>query len=216
MASVPGVGARQRQLRIRVLEALEQRVKQFIRREELWPLRIPREPLLLDAVVRQALQAESAAFDPTALRSRPLLRLEWEDGSAWDAWVIVLPSGIKLYCDSMDTEDRVLASGGRNEGDESDRAFLQLLAESGGAHFGIEMSGGAPARVRTAVTDREFLADTFVNLFEVAGTEESVRDQLRAAADSPDAHTDARGDFRADVEHWLDRALRAPQPPRRR
>jgi len=32
-----------RQLRLRVLEALEERVKQFLRREELWPLRVPRE-----------------------------------------------------------------------------------------------------------------------------------------------------------------------------
>ena len=39
-----------RQLRVRVLEALEERVKQFLRREELWPLRVPRDPLVLGAV----------------------------------------------------------------------------------------------------------------------------------------------------------------------
>jgi hypothetical protein len=204
---MPGHGARHRQSRLRVLEALEQRVKQFIRREELWPLRIPREPLLLDVVIAQALQADARSFDPIALRSRPLLRLEWEDGSTWDAWVIVLPSGIKLYCDSIDTEDRVLASGGRNEGDDSDRAFLTLLAESAGAHFGIEMAGGAPVRVRTAVTSREFLTETFVNLFEVAGSEASVREQLDAAGHAPDAIADGR-DFRSEVEVWLARALR--------
>ena len=37
----PAYDARHRQHRVRVLEALEQRVKQFIRREELWPLRSP-------------------------------------------------------------------------------------------------------------------------------------------------------------------------------
>ena len=35
-----------------VLEALERRTKQFRSREELWPVRVPREPLVLDAGVR--------------------------------------------------------------------------------------------------------------------------------------------------------------------
>lgn len=206
MLSVPGHGARRRQLRVRVLEALEQRVKQFIRREELWPLRIPREPLLLHDVLEQTLQEDARSFDPVTLRSRTLLRFEWEDGSVWATWVIVLPSGVKLYCDSTHEEDRILASGGRNEGDESDRAFLELLAESAGRHFGIEMSGGAPSRVRAAISDRGFLVEFFVNLLEVAGHEESVRDQLARAATghSAPAHD---GDFRTEVDQWLDYAL---------
>jgi hypothetical protein len=198
-------GARHRQLRVTVLEALEQRVKQFIRREELWPLRIPHEPVLLDDVIDRALHVEAHSFDPAALRSRPLLHFEWDDGSTWDAWVIVLPSGLKLYCDSAGDEDRILASGGRNEGEESDRAFLQLLAESAGGHFGIEMSGGAPAHIRSAIADREFLVELFVNLFEVAGTEDSVREQVLG-----DAAGDVRpegADFRIEVERWLDQAL---------
>jgi hypothetical protein len=198
-------GARHRQLRMTVLEALEQRVKQFIRREELWPLRIPHEPVLLDDVIDRALHVEAHSFDPAALRSRPLLHFEWDDGSTWDAWVIVLPSGLKLYCDSAGDEDRILASGGRNEGEESDRAFLQLLAESAGGHFGIEMSGGAPAHIRSAIADREFLVELFVNLFEVAGTEDSVREQVLG-----DAAGDVRpegADFRIEVERWLDQAL---------
>ena len=52
-----------RQLRLRVLDALDGRVKQFLRREELWPLRVPREPLLLDDVVRQALGDDARRFD---------------------------------------------------------------------------------------------------------------------------------------------------------
>ena len=40
-----------RQLRVRVLEALEGLAKQFRRREELWPLRVPREPVGLDDVM---------------------------------------------------------------------------------------------------------------------------------------------------------------------
>src|SRR5687768_16858761 len=180
MRSVHAYGARHRQWRLRVLEALEQRVKQFIRREEWWPLRIPREPLALTALIERSLQQDAGAFDTRTLRSRPLLRLEWTDGSWWEVWVIVLPSGFKLYCDSTEEEDRVLASGGRNEGDESDRAFLELLSESAGRHFGIEMAGGAPSRVRSAIGDRGFLVELFVNLFEVAGTEDSVRQQVAA------------------------------------
>ena len=63
-----------RQLRLRVLEALEVRVKQFLRREELWPLRVPREPLLLDDVVRQAIAEEARRFDVASLKSRSLVR----------------------------------------------------------------------------------------------------------------------------------------------
>ena len=202
MAAAIQHGQRHRRLRLRVLEALDQRVKQFARREELWPLRIPHQPLLLADIAEQALGDEIGSFDPAPLRSRPLLHLEWGDGSDWDAWVLALPSGIKLYCDSSDGEDRILASGGRNEGDASDRAFLQLLAESAGECFGIEMSGGAPWNVRCSIPDRQFLAALFVDLFEVTGTEESVRQQLadRGADARPDP---SGGDFQSDVERWL-------------
>jgi hypothetical protein len=206
MLSAPHYGQRHRQLRLRVLDALEQRVKQFTRRETLWPLRVPGEPLRLDAIVEQALHDDAASFDPATLRSRPLLRLDWDDGSMWDAWVIVLPSGIKLYCDSSEEEDRVLASGGRNEGDESDRVFLQLLAESAGGHFGIEMSGGAPSRVRSSIADRGFLVAVFVELFEVTGAEDSVREQLEEKSASRETLPDG-ADFQTDVERWLDLAI---------
>lgn len=195
-----------RQRRIRVLDALEQRIKQFVRRDELWPLRVPHEPLPLEPIIDQALAGEPRGIEPLDLRSRLLMHLEWDDGSTWDAWVIVLPSGLKLYCDSILEESRVLASGGRNEGDGADRVFLDLLAESAGAHFGIEMSGGPPARVRAPVADRQFLIDFFVNLFEVTGSESSVRDQLASRrAPAPD-RAGAGHDFRADVERWLDLA----------
>ena len=198
----------QRQLRVRVLAALDARVKQFRPREELWPLRVPGNPILLDAIVEQALGDDRRRFEIGSLRSRLLLHLGWEDGSRWDAWVTVLPSGFKLYCDSSDEETRVLASGGRNEGDDSDRAFLELLSESAGRHFGIEMSGGAPSSVRSSITDREFLVDLFVNLFEVTGMEESVRTQLaRRASHRADAPAASR-DFRAEVGVWLEQALR--------
>ena len=212
-----GEGPARRQLRLRVLEALEARVKGFQRREELWPLRVPHEPLLLAELIESALPDEDRLPDPATLRSRPLLSLSWEDGSSWEAWVIVLPSRIKLYCDSGEQEHRVLASGGRNEGDESDRAFLQLLAESAGAHFGIEMSGGAPSQVRSAVTDREFLAGFFVELFEVIGAEASVRRQLHEDGRRTDPAAEGR-DFQLEVERWLDGALsarRSPAPGRR-
>lgn len=192
----------QRQLRLRVLEALELRVKQFLTREDLWPLRVPHEPLSLDAIVDQTLTDGVAALDPVSLRSRTLLRMEWDDGSTWDAWAIVLPSKIKLYCDTTDEESRILASGGKNEGDESDRIFLELLTSSAGDAFGIEMSGGAPSRVRSSISDREFLIDRFVDLFEVAGLEADVRAKLDGRGRTP-AHGVSGSDFRADVEDWL-------------
>ena len=197
-----------RQLRLRVLEALELRVKQFVRRDELWPLRVPREPLVLDTIIRQALADAARDFDPESLRARTLLSLEWSDGSWWRAWVGVLPSGLKIYCDSGEQESRLLASGGRNEGDESDRAFVELFAESGGRHFGVEMAGGAPRSVRSPLP-RDLLVEFCVNLFEVTGTEESVRAQIDSVG-RPREHPSPGHDFRADVEAWLDTALLRP------
>ena len=178
-------------------------------------MRVPREPLALDEVIAQALPDDHREFDPVTLRSRTLLHLEWGPGephhradAEWDAWVIALPSGLKMYCDSDDQETRILASGGRNAGDDTDRLFLQLLSESAGQHFGIEMSGGAPSRVRSSITDREFLVDLFVNLFEVSNAEESVRQALAERETHPPG-ADARGtDFRSDVERWLEHVLR--------
>jgi len=183
-----------RQARVAVLEALDRRVRQFRGREALWPLRIPVEPLVLGEVIEEALGDAARGFDIESLRSRTLLELSWDDDVTWSAWLIVLPSKTKLYCDSDSEETRILASGGRNEGDENDRVFLRLLAESGGQHFGIEMSGGAPSRVRSSIDDRAFLVDIFVELFEVTGAEDSVRRAL--------SHT-RTGDFQHEVESWL-------------
>jgi len=191
-----------RQQRVRVLDALESRIKQFRSREELWPLRIPNQPLLLEDVIDDALGDDRQRFDPATLRSRTLLQLTWDDGSKWEAWVTVLPSKLKVFCDSSHDETRVLASGGKNEGDETDRLFLDLLAESGGRHFGLEMSGGAPSRVRSSVADREFLVDLFVNLFEGTDVERSV---TSLAAQDHDNRSGS--DFRTDVECWLNRVL---------
>ena len=199
--------AANRQLRVRVLEALERRTRQFRAREELWPLRVPAEPIVLAEITAQTLGDEARRLDLRTLRSRTLLHLEWDDGSAWDAWVVVLPSNVKLYCDGDEHESRILASGGRNEGDESDRAFLTLLAESGGGHFGIEMAGGPPARVRSPI-ERPFLVEFFVELFEVTAEEREVREALARfergrLPENPSAGTD----FRADVERWVEHAM---------
>jgi hypothetical protein len=193
----------QRQLNARVLETLEGRVKQFRGREELWPLRIPSEPILLNDVIEEALGEDARRFDANALRTRTLLQLGWDAETAWEVWMIALPSKTKVYFDSDGHETRLLASGGRNEGDENDRVFLQLLAETAGSAFGIEFSGGAPARVRSSISDRAFLVDFFVNLFEVTGDEASVRQAL-ASRRSTDAH-----DFQQDVEEWLTITLKA-------
>jgi hypothetical protein len=200
--------------RVRVLEALERSAKQFRTDEDLYPLRVPRTPLALDDAIARTL--DEGHFDPLLLRARTLLRLEWNDGSHWEAWVLMLPSGLKLFCDDGAEAPHVLASGGRHAGDETDRQFLQLLAESAGERFGIEMSGGAPTRVWCSVDDRPFLVDLFTELFEVTGAEESVREQLPDSQRSQvnaDAHihqgSGGQGaDFRADVERWLARAFR--------
>jgi hypothetical protein len=193
-----------RLVRVRALEALEQAVKQFRTREELYPLRIPSAPLEFDALMERALGEEAGQLHPADLRSRTLLHLEWDD-STWDLWVIVLPSGLKVYCDSGEEETRVLASGGKNLGDESDRLLLERLADSGGEDFGIEMGGGVPARVRSSLTDRAFLVEVFVDLFEGTPVEEELRETLDAddAADRSDGR-----DFQTDVERWLNQVMR--------
>lgn len=187
-----------------MLEELERRAKGFRTDEDLYPLRVPREPLRLRDAIERALPDSHQAFDPLALRQRTLLRLEWDDGSTWELWVLMLPSGLKLFCDSGEEEPHVLASGGRHASGETDRQFLRLLAESGGQRFGIELSGGAPARVRTPLPDRECLIDLFVELFEVAGAEDSVRTALAQSHGRPPESDD----FRADVDRWLSRVLK--------
>ncbi|HTI38518.1 MAG TPA: hypothetical protein VL484_13200 [Vicinamibacterales bacterium] len=134
--------------------------------------------------------------------------MSWADGGVWEAWASTLASGIHVYCDTDGTEQRVLASAKRGSAMEADRFFLELLAESRGHHFGIEMSGGAPARIRTNIDDRGFIADAFVELLE--GTE--------AAADvSAFSDGSSSSDFREDVKRWLSAVLVAPPPsPRSR
>src|SRR3954451_8206447 len=201
-----------RQLRLRVLAALQDRVKQFRTREELYPLRVPRDPLPLGCLIGHALGDEAAGFPAVALRSRTLLTLAWGE-DVWDTWVITLPSRVKVYCDSDASETRILASGGRNAGDESDRLFLGLLSESGGEDFGIEMSGGAPTRVRSSIEDRSFLVDFFLNLFEVTHTEDSGRRAVPDTKGEPqtmqrELEDSAGHDFRVAVEQWLGPVMR--------
>ena len=193
--------------RLRVLEALEERAKQFRSREAVWPFRLPHEPLLLEPLVEDAL--EGGSLPRNTLRSRTVLRMEWGNAArgshAWEAWVIALPSGISLYCDTDPHETRILASVRRGNPTEADRFFLELLAESRGHHFGMEMAGDAPDRVRTSIGDRDFLIDVFVELFEGTAAEGSIDDRLWRQR----AHVPATGgrDFRAEVAGWLDDAL---------
>lgn len=198
-----------RQLRLRVLELLERRAKGFRGHEGVWPFRIPHEPLALDALIDEALIDEDRSLDAEDLRSRTVLRMEWTDiPHAWEAWTIVLPSGILIYCDDDGDEARVLASVRRGTAVEADGFFLELLAETHGHAFGIEMAGVAPDRIRTSIADREFLTEIFVELFEGTEAEAHLRQQTARAA----------SDFRADVEAWLSRALATqpgPRAPRR-
>ena len=180
-----------RQNRVRVLQALETSVKQFRTRQGLWPLRVPRDPVALDDLVARTLAG--AAFDPLTLRARTLLWLEWPDGATWELWVIALPSGLKLYCDTGAGETRLLASGRRDSEIETDRHLLELLSESAGEHFGLEMDGGPPSRVRSNLADRVLVVEFFVTLFEVLGMEAAIRAVI----------ADRHDDFRLDVEQWL-------------
>jgi hypothetical protein len=195
-----------RQARLRALETLERRTKQFRSREDSWPFRMPHEPLDLDAIVEDALAGEEGAVRADTLKSRTVLRLEWNGGSQWELFAITLPNGLHIYCDTDGHETRVLASAKRGNPGDADGFFLERLAESRGELFGIEMQGGPPERIRCAIGDREFLADVFVDLFEGSDAE------LRLRAERPD---DEEKDFRRDVAGWLARVLTAPPRTRR-
>jgi hypothetical protein len=173
-----------RPARLKAIAALELRAKQFRPRQDVWPFRVPHEPL---------------AFDPADLQPRTILRMEWPSG-AWELMAIALPSGILLYCDSDGHESRVLASVKRGRAAEADGFFLERLAESRGRAFGIEMAGPPPDRVRSAIGDRDFLTDFFVELFEETDAQ-SVLGAVSPAAD-----------FRDVVSRWLGAVLAAPPP----
>jgi hypothetical protein len=187
-----------RQARLRALEALELRVKQFRSRDGIWPFRVPHEPLDLDEILDRAAEGDAPARADT-LRSRTVLEFLWHT-HRWELWVIALPSGILLYCDADGQESRVLASAKRGNPGEADGFFLERLAQSRGREFGIEMAGPAPERVRSSIGDRDFLADVLVEMFE--GTEAA-------------AGIGSGGDFHDHVVRWLDQVLTAPPPGRR-
>ena len=105
-----------------------------------------------------------------------------------------LGSGIKLFCDSSPEESRILASGRRDSEIDTEQLFLELLAESAGEVFGIEISGGPPHRVRSSIDDKAQLVEFFVHLFEVA----EMQDDVRAEGAKSE-------DFREDVERWLEK-----------
>ena len=216
-----------RQQRVRVLDALELRVKQFRARDGTWPFRVPHDPLDLSEIIESAALDGERPVDPASLRARTLLSFSWRsaaepasDGDSWELWVIALPSGVLLYCDSDGDETRILASVKRGNPGEADGFFLERLAESRGHLFGIEMAGAVPDRVRSSIGDRDFLADVFVELFE--GTEaESVLSaecsvlSAECSVRSAECEVPGASDFRTTVVIWLDRVLIAPPAGRR-
>ncbi|MGH9408964.1 MAG: hypothetical protein ACRD1V_05880, partial [Vicinamibacterales bacterium] len=163
-----------RRARVRALERLDQRAKQFRGREAIWPFRVPHEPLALMEILSE--ETEAPIVDAAALRGPSVMRLEWPDAQ-WEAWTMALPSGLTLYCDDDGAETRVLASIRRGSLAEADGFFVELLAETGGAAFGIEMAGPAPDRVRTSIADREFL-ERF--LIRCSNRVAAMRDVVRA------------------------------------
>ena len=208
-----------RQQRVRVLEALELRAKQFRSREGTWPFRVPHDPLDLDDIIQAAAADGERAVDPASLRARTVLGFSWsaepgDDDDTWDLWVIALPSGILMYCDSDGHETRILATAKRGNPGEADGFFLERLAESRGHLFGIEMAGAVPDRVRSSIGDRDFLADVFVELLE--GTDaERVLSAECAVLSTEGSMPSAANDFRTTVAIWLDRVLTVPPAGRR-
>ena len=86
------LGFADRQGRLRVIEALELRIKQFRGREEIWPFRVPHDPLDLDGIIERALDGQGAVAHD-ALKARTILEFLW-DAHRWELWVLALPSGI--------------------------------------------------------------------------------------------------------------------------
>jgi len=196
---------RDRQRRALVLAALALRAKQFRSRDGGWPFRMPHEPLNLEDIAAAAV-GDEGSVPIEALRTRAILRLEWNSGDRWDLWAVTLPSGLHLYCDSDRRETRILASARRGNPQDADGFFLERLAESRGDLFGIEMAGAPPDRIASSIGDRELLADVFVELFE--GTAAEARLTADAAGPAP-------ADFHAVVVRWLSRVLSAPPAARR-
>ena len=195
-----------RLVRARVLEALERRAKQFRSFENIWPFRIPHEPLALADIIDEAVAPDGsggrlsgARASREMLRTRTVLEMRWDEEQAWEAWAVSLASGIIVYCDDDGDEARVLASAKRGNPLEADGFFLELLAETRGQAFGMEMAGDAPVRLRTSIADREFLIDVFVELFE----DSSAAASIVASGDTAREPVD----FRADVTAWLARTL---------
>ena len=220
-----------RRRRTVVIEALDLRTRQFRSRDGSWPFRLPHEPLDLDEVIDAALAGEGVTLSAETLRSRPVLRMEWNAGGLWDLWSAVLPSGIILYCDTDGHETRVLASAKRGTPADADGFFLERLAESHGAIFGIEMAGAPPDRVKAStIGDRAFLADVFVELFEGTDAEGVLSAECSVlsaecsvlsaecsvqSAECSVQSAEAAADFHAVVVQWLSRVLSAPPMTRR-
>lgn len=197
--------SRDRQRRVRILDALVALAKQFRSRDDSWPFRLPHEPLDLRGIVEDAIADDPGPVPLETLRTRGVLRLEWAAGGIWELWAVTLPSGLHLYCDADRDEARILASARRGTAAEADGFFLERLAESRGHLFGIEMAGPPPDRVKSSIGDREFLADVFVELFEGTDAERVLSDARGASA----------SDFRAVVVAWLTEVLSAPPMTRR-
>ena len=161
-------------MRMRALQALELTVRQFRGTDAIWPFRVPHEPIDLERVV-DAVCTGNRALNLQDLHSRPVLEMQWNDGQRWRACAITLASGVHVYCDESDEGTRVLTSVKRGNPLEADRFFLELLAESRGDCFGIEMGGTAPDLIRTPIDDRDFLCDVFVDLLEDTTAEQDVR-----------------------------------------
>jgi hypothetical protein len=149
---------------------------------------------------------EAQRFDvSTFARARFFARLARRQ--QWNAWVIMLPSQLRLFCDASaingarrDPDPRPAPAGNARQ---TDRQFLHS-GRVGRDTFGIEMSG---RRRRTCALDRRpwFLVDIFVPVRSPEMEAEiSTTSELE---DEPSGGTSRRRrswrDFRVDIERWL-------------
>ena len=197
-----------RQLRVRVLEALEGRVKQFLRREELWPLRVPREPLL---VRRRPPAGDRRRGAPVRCRvaevAHRCCRSNGQTAAAGRRGSACLPSGLKIYCDTGERrEPACWRRAGATKGTRATGRFSSCSP----SRRAVTSASRWPAARRDRCDHRWTASSWSIassNLFEVTGSEDSLRAQLPEPPDADAAPPGGR-DFRADVERWLDAALR--------
>ncbi len=180
----------ERQLRLRVLEALELSAKQFRTREELFPIRIPREP----SGSTNSSSAPSATTAQRSIRPRCARAPCFASSGTMGARGTRGSSCCHLSCGSSATTWR----GMKNARARLRRAKRRRRNRPavphpplgiGGRDLRHRDGGRRSDRVRSSIADRAFLVDVFVNLFEVRAMEAAIAPTSRSGAIAGDGTT---------------------------